>query len=62
MHPLGTDMKKICGEDPLSRIDPDILGVGCTIHSIAAWQVFYYDCYERWPVPSDLPSTSGLLF
>lgn len=55
-------MKEICEGDPLSRID--ILGLGCIIYSIAAWQVFYYDYYEdeRWPGPHDLPPTSGLPF
>ncbi|KAL1974710.1 hypothetical protein VTN31DRAFT_4914 [Thermomyces dupontii] len=62
MYALDADMEVICERDPLSRVD--ILGLGCIIYSIAAWQVFYYDYFENniWPEPAGLPPTSGLLF
>jgi hypothetical protein len=60
LFPLDADMEVTCADDPLSRID--LLCLGCVIYSIATWQVFIYDYFEkdRWPMPEELPSTSDI--
>lgn len=62
MYALDADMEEICVKDPLSRVD--ILGLGCIIYSIAAWQVFYHGYFEHdcCPEPENLPETSDLLY
>lgn len=61
IYALDANMKAIYMEESFSRVD--ILGIGCTIYSIAAWRAFWYDYFEqdRWPEPEDIPVTTGLL-
>jgi serine/threonine protein kinase len=58
--PLDADMEATCADDPLSRVD--LLCLGCVIYSIATWQAFIYDYFEkdRWPMPEELPPTSDI--
>lgn len=60
LFPLDVDMEATCADVPLSRVD--LLCLGCVIYSIATWQVFIYDYFEkkRWPMPEELPSTSDI--
>ncbi len=59
--PVDADMEATYADDPLSRVD--LLGLGCVMYSIAAWQGFMYDYFEenRWPVPEELPPTNDIL-
>lgn len=59
---LDADMEAICADDPLSRVD--LLCLGCVMYSIATWQIFFYDYFleDKWPTPTDLPSSSGILY
>lgn len=61
LFPLHANMEATCADDPLSRVD--LLCLGCIIYSIATWQVFIYDYFEknRWPMLEELPPTSGIL-
>jgi serine/threonine protein kinase len=60
LFPLDADMEATCADDPLSRVD--LLCLGCVIYSIATWQVFAYDYFEkdRWPMLEELPPTSDI--
>jgi hypothetical protein len=60
LFPLNADMEATCADDPLSRVD--LLCLGCVIYSIATWQAFIYDYFEkdRWPMPEELPPTSDI--
>jgi serine/threonine protein kinase len=60
LFPLDADMEAICVNDPLTRVD--ILCLGSVIYSIATWQIFVYDYFEkeRWPMPEELPPTSSI--
>jgi serine/threonine protein kinase len=60
LFPPDTDMETACADDPLSRVD--LLCLGCVIYSIASWQVFTYDYFEkdRWPILEELPPTSHI--
>jgi hypothetical protein len=53
-------MHEICPEDTL-RVD--LVGIGCAIYSVAAWEVFNYDYFEeqRWPNPEDLKRTDSIM-
>lgn len=55
IFPADADMEAVCAADPLSRID--LLCLGSIFYSIATWQVFSYDYFEkdRWPTPDELP-------
>ncbi|KKZ65929.1 hypothetical protein EMCG_08339 [[Emmonsia] crescens] len=58
---LSRSSARLFGDDPLSRVD--LLCLGCVIYSIATWQVFMDDYFEkdRWPAPEELPPTSDFL-
>jgi hypothetical protein len=59
LFPLDADMRKICPRDTL-RVD--LVGIGCVIYSIAAWEVFDYDFIEqRWPSAEDLKPTDHVM-
>ncbi|WEW60263.1 serine/threonine protein kinase [Emydomyces testavorans] len=62
IFPLNTDMETIYMQDPLARVD--LLGIGCVIYSIAAWNPYSYDYFEeeRWPRPDEVPVTDGLIY
>jgi hypothetical protein len=57
---LNTDMGQICPRDTL-RVD--LIGIGCVIYSIAAWEVFDYGYFaeERLPDPEDLKPTGHIM-
>lgn len=54
IFPIEADMELICAHDPLSRID--LLGIGCIMYSIGAWQDFEYDYFENNRRSGDLGS------
>jgi serine/threonine protein kinase len=60
LFPLDIGMHEICPEDTL-RVD--LVGIGCVIYSIAAWEVFDYDYFEeqRWPGAEDLKPTESIM-
>ena len=60
IFPLDANMRKICPKDTL-RVD--LVGIGCVIYSIAAWDVFNYDYFaeQRWPGPEDLKPTDHIM-
>jgi serine/threonine protein kinase len=60
LFPQDVDMHKICPEDTL-RVD--LVGIGCVIYSIAAWEVLAYDYFEeqRWPGPEDLKPADDIM-
>lgn len=61
LMPLDTDMERFSANGTNSDIE--ILHLGCVFYSIVIWSKFKYDDfdYERWPNPTDLPSTDGIL-
>ena len=60
LFPLDADMHKICPKDVL-RVD--LVGIGCVIYSIAAWEVFDYDYFaeQRWPGSEDFKPTDHIM-
>jgi hypothetical protein len=53
-------MCEICPKDTF-RVD--LVGIGCVIYSIAAWEVFDYDYFEKkhWPGPEDLKPADHIM-
>jgi serine/threonine protein kinase len=60
LYPLDANMDKICPKDNL-RVD--LVGIGCVMYSIAAWEVFDYDYFaeQRWPGPEDVKPTDHIM-
>lgn len=49
---------------PTEGLKIDLLGIGCVIWSISAWEIFNYDFYDerRWPTSNDLRQTTNVKF
>ncbi|KKZ67921.1 hypothetical protein EMCG_06451 [[Emmonsia] crescens] len=62
IFPQDADMKTICTQDSLSRVD--LLGIGCIMYSIATWSVYNYEYFEnnRWPSSDEVPATDGVIY
>jgi serine/threonine protein kinase len=60
LFPLNVDIHEACPKDVLRA---DLVGIGCVIYSIAAWEVFdyYYFASRRWPGPEDFRPTDHIM-
>lgn len=60
LFPLDANTRKICPRDTL-RVD--LVGIGCVMYSIAAWEVFDFDFFaeQRWPRAEDLKPTDHVM-
>lgn len=61
LHDLNVTIEEVYAQKAFRL---DLLGMGCIIYSVSAWEVFDYSYFERgsWPTEEDLPDTHHLMF